>query len=191
MENKNKAIFLDRDGTINVEKNYLYKIEEFEFLTGVIDGLKKLQELGYKLIIVTNQSGIARGYYSEKDYYTLTNWMLNHMKELSVNIDKVYFCPHHPNASVLKYRLDCDCRKPKLGLYKKAICDFNISLSQSYVIGNKICDCALCERTKCRGFLTGQNEKNNIIRDVKLGRVRNVRYMDSFFNCVEQIIIES
>lgn len=186
----NKAIFLDRDGTINVEKNYLYKIEDFEFLPGVIDGLKLLQDAGYLLIIITNQSGIARGYYTEDDFNNLNNWMLHQLEEHGIRITKVYYCPHLPDATIEKYRKDCECRKPKLGMYYQAIDDFDIDLSHSYAIGDKIRDCSVCNNSLCNGYLIGYNEKLSIIEKVKSGCFRNVAYSESFLNVVYKIIEE-
>ena len=183
----NKAVFLDRDGTINVEKNYLYKIEDFEFLPGVIEGLKLLQDAGYLLIIITNQSGIARGYYTEEDFNRLNNWMLNQLAEYGINITKVYYCPHLPDATVKEYRIDCECRKPKLGMYYQAIRDYDIDLGQSYAIGDKIRDCAICETTECKGYLIGKNEKNEVICSVRQGANKNVRYESSLLECAKGI----
>ena len=98
----NKAVFLDRDGTINVDKEYLSRIEAFEYLPGTIEGLKILQDAGYLLIIVTNQSGIARGYYREEDYLNLENWMVNDLAQKGIKISASYYCPHHPNGKVVK-----------------------------------------------------------------------------------------
>ena len=184
----NKAVFLDRDGTINVEKNYLHKIEDFEFLPGVIEGLSLLNNAGYKLIIVTNQSGIGRGYYTENDFITLNNWMLDELKSNGIIISKVYYCPHLPDAKIEKYRMDCECRKPKLGMYHQAIRDFDIDLSQSFVIGDKIRDCAICEQTDCRGFLIANNEKSEIIEDVKNGKYKRVNYQSCLLDCAKYII---
>ncbi len=183
-----KAIFLDRDGTINVEKNYLYKIEDFELLPGVIDALKQLQRAGYLLIVITNQSGIGRGYYTEDDFLKLNNWMVNMFKEQGITITEVYYCPHIPNAQIEKYRMDCNCRKPKIGMYEQAVLDHNIDLSKSYAIGDKIRDCAICEHTACQGFLIGFNEKPNIIKDVQAGRKEKIKYADNLWGCVSQII---
>lgn len=152
----NKAVFLDRDGTINVDKNYLYKIEDFEFLPGVIEGLKILQDAGFILIIVTNQSGIGRGYYTEEDFKRLNEWMIKELKKCGVHISKVYYCPHIPNSSVEKYRKKCNCRKPLLGMFENAIADFGISISESWVIGDKVRDCLICEKYDCKGFLVEQ-----------------------------------
>ena len=162
-----KAIFLDRDGTINVEKNYLYKIEEFEYLPGVKEGLKILQKLGFILIIVTNQSGIARGYYTVQDYFKLTEWMIADLKKDGINIANCYYCPHHPESKIEQFKKDCNCRKPRLGLFEKAIMEYDIDLSNSYAIGDKYRDLALCdakEQNTVQGFLlyTKNKEKGNI-----------------------------
>lgn len=179
---KQKAIFLDRDGTINVEKKYLYKVEDFEFIPGVIEALKLFQSLGYILIVITNQSGIARGYYDIQEYYTINDWMIKELKKNGVDIKKTYFCPHHPNACIAEYRMKCECRKPKLGLFKKAIEEFDIDLNVSFAIGDKIRDCAICAKTNCKGYLISTNEKKNIIESVKAGRINNVRYANDLMD---------
>ena len=184
----NKAIFLDRDGTINVEKHYLYKIEDFEFLPGVIAALKKLQDVGFLLIIITNQSGIARGYYSEEDFLKLNTWMLDELKRHDVFILDVYYCPHLPDASIDKYRKTCECRKPKLGMFEQAVIEHNIDLGHSFAIGDKLRDCAICEKTDCRGFLIGTQEKVDVIEDVKAGKRRNICYATSLSDCADRII---
>lgn len=184
----NKAVFLDRDGTINVEKNYLYKIEDFEFLPGVIESLKKLQDAGYLLIIITNQSGIGRGYYTEKDFKRLNDWMVSNLKNQGVTINGVYYCPHLPDASIKKYRKECECRKPKLGMYFQAIKEHDLDPQLCYAIGDKIRDCAICESTECRGFLIGQNEKKVIIDSVLNGEVARVGYANDLAACTEMII---
>ena len=150
---KQKAVFLDRDGTINVEKNYLYKIEEFEYLNGVKEGLKILQDLGYLLIVITNQSGIARGYYTENDFDKLDRWMVSDLKAAGVTIADSYYCPHHPESGLDAYRKVCNCRKPKLGLFYKAIKKFDIELSASYAIGDKLRDLEICRVSEAKGFL--------------------------------------
>ena len=133
----NKAIFLDRDGTINIEKNYLYKIDDFEFLPRCIDALRLLQNAGYKLIILTNQSGIARGFYSEKDFLKLNEWMICELAKHSVSIERVYYCPHLPDAKMEMYRKICECRKPKIGMFTQAIEEFNLDIRQCYAVGDK------------------------------------------------------
>jgi D-glycero-D-manno-heptose 1,7-bisphosphate phosphatase len=118
---------------INIEKNYLYKIEEFKFIDGVFEALQYLQNLGYKLIIVTNQSGIGRGYYTHNDFNTLTSWMLEQFKLNSIKIDAVYYCPHTPKDN-------CNCRKPQIGMIKQAMKLFDIDLNNSWLIGDKNSD---------------------------------------------------
>ena len=167
---KNKAVFLDRDGTINVDKHYLYKIEEFEFLPGAIEGMRALQEAGYLLIVVTNQSGIGRGYYTEEEFHKLNVWMIESLERQGVHITAVYYCPHLPDAAVPEYRQECNCRKPKLGMYYQAAKDWNIDFAQSIAIGDNLRDCAICQaeaaRSASSGFLIrsdfDQMTKNNV-----------------------------
>lgn len=135
MSTINKALFLDRDGTINIEKHYLYKKEDFVFLPGIFDLIKQFQKKGYLIFIISNQSGIARGFYSEEDYYKLTNWMLNEFELKGIKITKVYHCPHHPNITG-----PCNCRKPKPGMILQAIKEFNINPAASVFIGDKKSD---------------------------------------------------
>ena len=153
----NKAVFLDRDGTINIDKDYLYKIEDFEFLPGAIEGLKKFQASGYLLIVITNQSGIARGYYTEKDYQIVTDYMLEKLQENGVFLTDVLYCPHHPEAVVDKYKKDCDCRKPKLGLFYKAVEKWKLDLDFCVAIGDKVRDLEITKVSKCRGFLVSSS----------------------------------
>ena len=128
----NKALFLDRDGVINVEKDYLYKIEDFEFIDGVFELCKHYIDLGYLIFIVTNQSGIARSYYSEEDFARLSLWMSKEFLKHDIKIEKIYHCPHHPDISG-----ECSCRKPNSGMLEEAANEFNINLSDSIIIGDK------------------------------------------------------
>ena len=154
-----KAVFLDRDGTINVDKNYLYKNEDFEFLPGAVEGLKALQASGFLLIIVTNQSGIARGFFTEDDYLKLNDFMLNELEKQGVHISKSYYCPHGPDST-------CKCRKPETGLFEQAVKEFDIDLSKSFAIGDKPRDCSICLKTECRGFLINGKSGNEKITSV-------------------------
>jgi D-glycero-D-manno-heptose 1,7-bisphosphate phosphatase len=128
-----KTIFLDRDGVINKEVNYLYKIDDFKFIDGIIKTCLYFQNLGYKIIIITNQSGISRGYYTEGDYQKLTQWMLEQFQYKNVNILDVFHCPHGPEST-------CDCRKPKPGMFLKAKAKHNIDMKNSWMIGDKEVD---------------------------------------------------
>ena len=133
-----KAIFLDRDGVINIEKDYLYKIEDFEFINGVFDSLKYLQSLDYKLFIITNQSGIGRGYYTTDDFNTLTSWMIKQFELQNIKISQVEFCPHTPEDN-------CTCRKPNTKMIQNILQNYDIDMEQSWLIGDKNSD-ILCAK---------------------------------------------
>lgn len=134
------AAFLDRDGVINFDAGYVHDWSEFRFLPGVVDALRQLQTLGYRLIVVTNQSGIARGMYTEAAYQALTARLKDALREQGVTLAQVYHCPHHPDGRVAKYRSDCDCRKPRTGMIEQALRDFDIDLSASVLVGDKSSD---------------------------------------------------
>lgn len=139
MESKEKrrAVFLDRDGTINEEVGYVNHFSRFRFIKGVFKGLKLINRLGLLTIVITNQGGVARGFFDEKFLKRLHTRMLNSIKKAGAKIDKIYYCPHNPNGSVKKYAIRCNCRKPATGLVEKAVKDFNISLENSYYIGDQ------------------------------------------------------
>uniref|UniRef100_UPI0035676C6F D-glycero-beta-D-manno-heptose 1,7-bisphosphate 7-phosphatase n=1 Tax=Fusobacterium nucleatum TaxID=851 RepID=UPI0035676C6F len=134
-----KAIFLDRDGTINVEKDYIYKSEDLVFEEGSIEALKTFKNLGYILIVVSNQSGIARGYFTEADLNIFNNNMNEILKKNGVEITEFYCCPHHPDG-IGKYKKVCECRKPNNKMIEDAIEKYNIDREKSYMIGDKISD---------------------------------------------------
>ena len=132
-----RALFLDRDGVINREINYLHKIEDFEFIDGIFDLCRTAVEHNYRVVVVTNQSGIARGYYSEADLEKLTKWMMREFAGHGIEISRVYACPHLINADLESYRRDCHARKPNPGMLLQAKEDFNLDLSKCIFIGDK------------------------------------------------------
>jgi len=134
------AIFLDRDGTINVDHGYVSEIDNFEFIDGVIDAMRELKRMGFALVLVTNQSGIARGMFSEDQFMQLTEWMDWSLADRDVDLDGIYFCPHHPEAIVEELRQSCDCRKPEPGMLLTAQQELNIDMASSYMVGDKIED---------------------------------------------------
>ena len=134
-----KAIFLDRDGTINVEKDYIYKSEDLVFEEGTIEALKTFKNLGYILIVVSNQSGIARGYFTEEDLNIFNNNMNEILKKNGVEITEFYCCPHHPDG-IGEYKKVCECRKPNNKMIEDAIKKYNIAREKSYMIGDKTSD---------------------------------------------------
>lgn len=131
------AIFLDRDGTLNVDHGYVHEIDEFQFIDGVIDACLKLKEMGFLLVLVTNQSGIARGKFTEDQFMTLTEWMDWSLADRGVDLDGIYFCPHHPEGTVKEFTQVCDCRKPLPGMFLTAKEELNIDMSSSYMVGDK------------------------------------------------------
>lgn len=146
----NKAVFLDRDGTLNIDYGYVHKIDDFHFIEGSIEALKKLKEMGYLLVLVTNQSGIARGYFTEQEFLQLTEWMDWSLADRGVDLNGIYYCPHHPEAKLAEFKQDCDCRKPKSGMLLQAIEELNIDPARSIMIGDKIEDLFAGQGAKIR-----------------------------------------
>lgn len=134
------AAFIDRDGVINKELGYVHRVEDFRLIDGSIAGLLMLQSLGFQLIVVTNQAGIAKGYYSQYDFEHLTVNMEKILNEHGVKLTAIYHCPHHPEATIDLYRLECDCRKPAPGMILSAARDHKLDLARSILIGDKISD---------------------------------------------------
>ena len=129
----NKALFLDRDGVINIDHGYVYKIKDFDFVSGIFVLSRKAIQKGYKIFVITNQAGIARGYYSENDFEIITQWMIGQFKKKSINILDVYHCPHLPDSN-------CNCRKPQPGMLIEAQKKHNIDMKKSWLIGDKESD---------------------------------------------------
>lgn len=151
---KIKALFLDRDGVINYDPGYVYRIEDFEFMPGIFEALAGFMALGYEIFVVTNQSGIGRGYYSEDDFAKLSKYMIDEFKSYGVEIKKIYHCPHTPSD-------DCNCRKPKPGMILQALDEFNISLKDSLMIGDKPSDLESARRAGVEsGYLIGDEFKS-------------------------------
>jgi D-glycero-D-manno-heptose 1,7-bisphosphate phosphatase len=113
---KRRAVFLDRDGTINEEKDYLHRVEDFEFIPGTAEAIRRLKEAGFLVIVVTNQSGVARGYYTLDDVAFLHDHMQRELETFGASVDGIYVCPHHPVEGVGEYRRECDCRKGRPGM---------------------------------------------------------------------------
>lgn len=130
---KHKALFLDRDGIINVDHGYVYKIEDFEFAEGIFELIHLFREQGYLLFIVTNQSGIGRGYYTQDDFNTLTYWMKEQFRQHNIKIEEVQYCPHTPQDN-------CTCRKPHTGMIENILTHYDIDLDHSWMIGDKQTD---------------------------------------------------
>jgi D-glycero-D-manno-heptose 1,7-bisphosphate phosphatase len=135
-----KALFLDRDGVINVDVPYIHRSEDFHFQEGIFELCRVAQSRGYLLMVITNQSGIARGYYPEAEFLALTEWMIRQFAEHQVRIARVYYCPYHPVQGIGRYQRDSPDRKPMPGMLLRARADFNLDLASSVLIGDKESD---------------------------------------------------
>jgi D-glycero-D-manno-heptose 1,7-bisphosphate phosphatase len=155
-----RAVFLDRDGTINVEKEYLHKIEDFEFIPGAPEAIKRLKDAGFLVIVVSNQSGIGRGYFDEAVVEQLHRHIQDELACLGTSIDAFYFCPHHPEEGLGEYKVVCDCRKGQPGMLLQAAREYDIDLQQSFMVGDKLADIEAGERAGCQSLLvlTGYGE---------------------------------
>ncbi len=134
------AVFLDRDGTINKEMGYVNHISRFILIEGVPEAVELLNRNNYLVLVTTNQSGVARGYFPMELLYEVHKHMSDSLGQYGARIDRIYCCPHHPDGVISEYRISCDCRKPKTGLFKRALADFEIDLERSYVIGDRVLD---------------------------------------------------
>jgi D-glycero-D-manno-heptose 1,7-bisphosphate phosphatase len=159
---RNKALFLDRDGVINVDKRYVYRRDAFEFIPGIFELCQAAQSLGYLLVVVTNQAGIARGYYSESDFDDLMEWMMAQFAKRKISIARVYYCPYHPVFGLGKYKCDSSDRKPNPGMLLRAQSDLGLDFASSIIIGDKpsdiIAGCAAGVGTQI--FLTSERFKS-------------------------------
>lgn len=147
-----KAVFLDRDGIINEDHGYVSSPEEFEFKPGIFALCQQLRQKGFKLVVVTNQSGIGRGYYSEQRFWQLSDWMRLQFEREGIVLDGIYFCPHHPTDAIGQYRHQCACRKPAPGMLLQAAEELGLRLSDSLMIGDKLSD---MEAAKAAGLKGG------------------------------------
>jgi D-glycero-D-manno-heptose 1,7-bisphosphate phosphatase len=137
-----KAVFLDRDGVVNVDHGYVSRPADFFFAHGAVEGMRLFQNAGYQLIVITNQSGIARGFFTEQEYKVLTAHMQDELARAGVHLRGIFHCPHLPDAVVNDYRKDCDCRKPSPGMILRAAQEHGLDLSQSILVGDKDSDIA-------------------------------------------------
>lgn len=157
-----KAVFLDRDGTINVERDYLFRCEDFEFISGVPQAIKLLNDAGFLVVVVTNQSGVARGYYNEADVKSLHKFLQGQLTEYGAHVDAFYYCPHHPDKGNDPYLKKCSCRKGEPGMLLDAASDLGIDLSRSFIVGDKLDDVQAGLTAGCMPLLvlTGHGEVN-------------------------------
>lgn len=162
-KNKFSAIFLDRDGVITQEPpHYAHRIDQLRLVRGAGDAIRQLRGLGFLVFVISNQAGIAHGYYQESHMHGFNLAMTNRLKSKKAFIDRIYFCPHHPQAKLKQYRKECLCRKPKPGLIQRAAKDFKVDLGSSFFVGDKLSDIEAGKRAGLKTFLVktgyGKNE---------------------------------
>lgn len=145
-------VFLDRDGVINKDHGYVCSQDRFQWTEQAPEAIRFLNEQGFRVVVITNQAGIARGYYDEIQFSVFMDWIQEELKNIGAHIDAVYYCPHHPTEGLEKYRQKCDCRKPEPGLLIKAIQEFRPLLEQSFMIGDKESDLQVASRVGLRAY---------------------------------------
>ncbi len=177
--NKNKVVFLDRDGVLNDDPGYVHKIEHFKLLPGVIEGLKLLKERGFKLIIITNQSGIGRGYYTEEDFHKFNSHLVKELFANGIKIEETFFCPHHPDEK-------CDCRKPSTRFIDESASKYDIDLKKSWVIGDHPHDIKMGKLAGCKTIymLSGHGVKHR----GELGNIKPELIAEHFLDAAKFIL---
>lgn len=166
-----KVIFLDRDGTMNEEVHYLHKPEDFILLSGVAEAVRRFNEAGYQVVVITNQAGVARGYYTEAEVVRLHAYLNEVLAERGAHVDYFYYCPHHPEHGVGEYKKNCLCRKPGIGMFQEAEKAFKngINKEDSYMIGDKLLDIEAGQRYGVKSILVstgyGKEIHDNQIND--------------------------
>ena len=154
-----RALFLDRDGVVNEEVGYLHRADEVRFVDGIFSLCRTAAGLGYRLIVVTNQAGIARGYYSEEDFEALMEFMRAELRAEAVELDAVYYCPFHPEHGVGKYKQEHEDRKPGTGMLRRGAREFGVELSESVIVGDRCSDIAAANAAGLRqAFLISGTE---------------------------------
>lgn len=167
------AVFLDRDGTLNLDKGYVHRMDDWEWIPGAIDAIAALNKAGFLVVIITNQAGIARGYYDEADMNNLHKRINGELKEHGATIDGFYHCPHHPEFGAVR---ECECRKPMPGLIYKARHDLDIDLGRSWLVGDKASDiqAALAAGVKPILVLTGYGKEERTLLGMGINCAENI-----------------
>jgi len=176
----NRAAFLARDEVISVDYTYVHRWEDFSFVRGAVNAMRQLVGAGYQLIVVTNRSGIARGYFSADQYHALTSRILKSLREQSIEIVDVHHWPHHPSGAIACWAVDCDCHKPALGVTLRARADYDLSLLEAILIGDEPSDIAACVG---RAFLVRTDNQES---QCELGDADAV--FDSLADCVASLL---
>lgn len=164
---KEKVIFLDRDGTINVEKNYLYRPEDLVLIPGAAKAIRMFNEHGFRTVVVTNQAGVARGYYTEEDVRRLHEFLNEILLREGAHIDHFFYCPHHPEHGIGDYRVQCGCRKPNPGLLAMAERYYQVDKTHSYMIGDNTGDMGAGQNYGVTTVLVGTGYGEQLWREGK------------------------
>lgn len=149
------VIFLDRDGTMNEEVNYLHRPEDLRILPGVPEAVRMWNERGYRVVVVTNQAGVARGYYTEADVEILHEYLNRQLDKKGAHVDHFFYCPHHPEYGIGEYKKECRCRKPQTGMFEMAEAYYQVDKSRSFMVGDKLIDVEAGKNYGIRGILVG------------------------------------
>ncbi|MFA6075345.1 MAG: D-glycero-beta-D-manno-heptose 1,7-bisphosphate 7-phosphatase [Negativicutes bacterium] len=152
-----RAVFFDRDGVLNVDHGYVYKPDDWQWTPGAIEAIKWCNDNNFLVVVVTNQSGVARGYYTETDVVSLHDWVNEDLRKHNARIDAFYYCPHYPDAKNLEYAKECACRKPQPGMLLQAIARFDIDADSSIMFGDKPSDIEAATAAGIRGVLVEKN----------------------------------
>lgn len=179
---KSRTVFLDRDGTINVNVEYLDSPEEFQMYSGVPEGIRKLNSIGFKVVVITNQSGIGRGYYTEDVVKAIHKKMIDELGESGAKIDATYYCPHRPEEK-------CSCRKPEVALFRKAGKELDIDFRRSYVVGDRMMDVIAGHRMGCRTVLVPERGKEEEVElEMRQSDVTPTHVAKDFLSAVEWVV---
>ena len=174
MKKHNSAVFLDRDGTINEEVGYLDSLEQLRIFPAAFEAVRMINEAGMKVVVVTNQSGVARGFFQEEFVKTVHKQIQKAFMKEGASIDRFYYCPHHPTEGIGTYRISCDCRKPAPGMLMKASEELGIDLPASYVVGDMAKDIELANNVGAKGILVrtgyGKNVQASDIKPAYIAR---------------------
>ena len=179
-----KAVFVDRDGTINRDVSYCSHPEDFELLPTVNEGIRLLNEHGFKVVVVTNQSGIARGYFTEEMLTRIHQKMRDDLAKDGASVDAIYYCPHHPDAG-------CECRKPNTGLFHQAAAELQIDLASSYIIGDKLLDIAAAKGLNCKIVLVPSGEPEiSLVRGNRFWQIGADKISTDFYTAAAWIVAQ-
>ncbi len=167
MSEKRPAVFFDRDGVLNIDKGYVYRPEDFVWMPGAKAAIAWLNRNGYYVFVITNQSGVARGYYTEEDVKKLHDHMNDELAREGAHIDEFFYCPHHEEAAIEAYRKKCDCRKPQPGLIRQAMAKWTVDKESSFVVGDKPSDIEAATAAGVPGFLFDGTDLYSFLQEKK------------------------